>query len=486
MDRLRNLFNKNSPTPPAPLQPPAGGTTTTTSTIHNGNASPPPPPTQSPPHSPGGPHNAYTPMHPLLQKHISHVKYNMKIVLRGAAKSGKTALFFRLQGKDVPVTYIPSTQISVATIPWSSPDSPAPTIPDTKVEVWDVIDESSNPNLPDATKVDVYRNCTMVLFMIDCTNRATLTYVEKEIKKVPKTCVVLMCCNFADMISSRSGVAVSAADVERLCDSIPPATTKLMMGTTSGIRASYIHTSMTTCLGLSAIHSYFMYPSALLRIQALEGQAEALMERTIAERKEFSCSAHYPLAKPPPVPHTNVGSLSPPQNMNAADVTGLAPKYTPIQSPPTKGASSLSASSSAKKELLVGTAASPPESMKKLDDAFFGDDGDDAADDAPPPRFVMTPSPRKDIMEDDGESDSPVGKGTARRQSLKQKETTTTKPIATTQVVPPSRDIMDMLAQAQAQMEAELEQDSKSSTTRHKKRKEGEKAEKRQNTGVIN
>jgi len=55
----------------------------------------------------------------LRSKFKKGVQFTMKIVVRGARRSGKTALVQRLQGKRVPTSYQPSKELTTCTINWA-------------------------------------------------------------------------------------------------------------------------------------------------------------------------------------------------------------------------------------------------------------------------------------------------------------------------------------------------------------------------------
>jgi hypothetical protein len=60
----------------------------------------------------------------------------VKVVVRGARRTGKTSLMHRLQGKPFSSEYTPSKEINTAFINWTYKNSDDKI----KVEVWDVVD----------------------------------------------------------------------------------------------------------------------------------------------------------------------------------------------------------------------------------------------------------------------------------------------------------------------------------------------------------
>ncbi len=140
----------------------------------------------------------------------------MKLVIRGECNTGKSTLWSRLQGSPFMEDYIPSDEIRVATINWSSRVCEDAII---KVEVWDVVDKSRkkrrpiNPSLKlantidasvgevslDAEFLDVYKSTAGVLFIYDITKPWTWDYIEREITKVPAHIPILIIGNQLDM-----------------------------------------------------------------------------------------------------------------------------------------------------------------------------------------------------------------------------------------------------------------------------------------------
>jgi GTPase SAR1 family protein len=140
----------------------------------------------------------------------------VKLVIRGECNTGKSGLWSRLQGNPFIEDYIPSDEIRVATINWSSRVCEDAII---KVEVWDVVDKSRKKRRPmnsslklsnsinvpvtevslDAEFLDVYKSTAGVLFIFDITKPWTWDYIEREIVKVPAHIPVLIIGNQLDL-----------------------------------------------------------------------------------------------------------------------------------------------------------------------------------------------------------------------------------------------------------------------------------------------
>ncbi|KAI8429786.1 hypothetical protein MSG28_000325 [Choristoneura fumiferana] len=147
---------------------------------------------------------APVPMSSSLQKKFSRgVHFNMKILIKGDRNVGKSCLLQRLQGGPFIEEYVPTDQI--------------------QVEVWEVVDkgrtkkksplglklenqsaavtqdEAYETPVLDATFLDVYKNATGVILMLDITKPWTFEYVVKELSRVPADLPVVILGNHCDM-----------------------------------------------------------------------------------------------------------------------------------------------------------------------------------------------------------------------------------------------------------------------------------------------
>ena len=142
----------------------------------------------------------------------------MKVVLRGARRSGKTSLVRRLQGLPLQEEYEPTPEIQTATIRWAYKSS------DDKieVEVWDVVDrvlsngagqdEDDDDDAPaglsgaaakrggradsssalDAEHIDVYRGCQSVVVVVDMRSKEQWEHGKSIIKGIPLDSSILI------------------------------------------------------------------------------------------------------------------------------------------------------------------------------------------------------------------------------------------------------------------------------------------------------
>ncbi|CAG8444401.1 17446_t:CDS:10 [Acaulospora morrowiae] len=210
-------------------------------------------------------HAKYKPLKGIFRKGI---QYNMKIIIRGDIRTGKSTLFERLQGNDFVEEYTPTPQIQVANIQWSYNQ----TEDVIKVEIWDVVDKeiissdthkksnvsdgrlkidnsqatSTSPQhsisqIPpdqltlDAATINVYRNTHGVILMFDMTKSWTFDYAIKELKEIPNNIAV--------------ATEHPSANIIR-----------------------YVETSMSNGLGLDYIHKYFGVPFLQLQRDILQQQ----------------------------------------------------------------------------------------------------------------------------------------------------------------------------------------------------------------------
>ncbi|KAM7543215.1 hypothetical protein Aperf_G00000003693 [Anoplocephala perfoliata] len=130
---------------------------------------------------------------PELQERLSNgVKYNLKVVIRGERKTGKSSLLSRLKGEEFSSNYTPTDEIKVACILWNY----QPTNDAVKVDIWDVVDKGRQREVKhgttapgyvskltkknqatkamaslDSTFIDVYKGANCVILIFDITNK---------------------------------------------------------------------------------------------------------------------------------------------------------------------------------------------------------------------------------------------------------------------------------------------------------------------------
>lgn len=187
------------------------------------------------------------------------VTYNMKLVIRGDRGVGKTSLYKRLQGQPIPETHIRTPCISTAKIHWHGG---SPAIDDRiQVEIWDVVDEASSSNVeletedmvlgPDASSVDVYRNCHGVLLLFNIHQRQTLEYVKHMLTRIPRDVPTVVIGTFRDCARE-----VFKQDLAFLWTVTP-----------RPVEVQYFEMSLVNCYGLKILYQYFKVPFYLLKVQ---------------------------------------------------------------------------------------------------------------------------------------------------------------------------------------------------------------------------
>uniref|UniRef100_A0A672Z7L0 RAB, member RAS oncogene family-like 6b n=1 Tax=Sphaeramia orbicularis TaxID=375764 RepID=A0A672Z7L0_9TELE len=201
----------------------------------------------------------------LQRRFAKGVQYNMKIVIRGDRNTGKSTLWYRLQGKKFVEEYIPTQEIQATSIHWNYKT----TDDVVKVEVWDVVDKGRWTQMPsdevalDAEFLDVYKNCNGVIMMFDITKQWTFNYILRELPKVPTHVPVCVLGNHRDMGEHRVILPDDIRD--------------LIAGLNRPMGSSYIHyaeSSMKNGFGLKYLHRFFNIPFLQLQRETLLRQLE--------------------------------------------------------------------------------------------------------------------------------------------------------------------------------------------------------------------
>eukprot|EP00758_Cryptobia_borreli_P001784 Tbor_TRINITY_DN2532_c0_g1::TRINITY_DN2532_c0_g1_i1::g.436::m.436 len=220
------------------------------------------------------------------------VKYNIKVVLRGMRRTGKSSVLARLHGHPFSSTYSPSQEIGAATIRFQNEGDS--TDEGAKVEIWDVVDEGITTLKPtqqtptgvphlvaDASNIDVYRNCHAAIFIVDVSRRETLDYVEKEAQNVPPTCAICIVMNFSD---SQKPHAVSERDVSAVASKLRRCTSPLVHLASQGlvphstlsIGPTWLSVCAATGQGIPMLQSFFAIPVSLVKLETLETQMKSV------------------------------------------------------------------------------------------------------------------------------------------------------------------------------------------------------------------
>lgn len=391
-------------------------------------------------------------MPPAMQKEFEKgVRYNMKVVIRGIRRTGKSSLLARLHGHAFPEVYAPSPEISAATIRFQSSDMPEDH--GVKVELWDVVDSgivtpaagsssaaassSAASSLfasgkkgsatepltlvADASTIDVYRGCQCVIFLVDPLRKESLEYVVHEAKHVPGTCAILVALNFMDVPKHQH--IVTERDVDAACRQLSRSSTPMIFLASQGAApertlsasASWVSISARTGYGLSVLQSFFEIPVSFVHLAALETQMKGIYHK-IEQHQAWMLSERARLNY-----EERERSREPVKSEVAGDVQVTAPtKQLPPQQaatpaataqpkPVVRGETVLITLPSAKKPAVAQPAAAPKKTPNEdsgtIANDFFGDlsdddDGkassssDDSDSDAAPPASPPSTSTR--------------------------------------------------------------------------------------------
>ncbi|KAL4706803.1 hypothetical protein ACJJTC_010037 [Scirpophaga incertulas] len=250
---------------------------------------------------------APVPMSSSLQKKFSRgVHFNMKILIKGDRNVGKSCLLQRLQGGPFIEDYAPTDQIQVAPINWTYKNTDYIV----KVEVWEVVDKGRTKKKPplglklenqstpattedgyetpilDATFLDVYKNASGVILMLDITKPWTFDYVVKELSQVPADLPVVVLGNHCDMQHHRQ---VHLHHIQQTLH-------QAKLTRTAPVR--YAESSMRNGFGLRLLHKFLSIPFLRLQKTSLLEQLQRNqkdMEEIEKELDDFQNSeeSHY-------------------------------------------------------------------------------------------------------------------------------------------------------------------------------------------------
>jgi hypothetical protein len=209
----------------------------------------------------------------------------MKICILGDRKVGKTSLFNLLRGRPFTEAYEPTKDIQTCFIDWNYKTSDEAV----RVEVWDVVDNSSGSFAVDALKmterfkkerrgsfrfasadsssVDVFRNTNAVILMFDLSRPETLTRASQILATTPVAMPVLILGNYRD-----SGVST---DMKQQVD-------RVLHEHASRPCLYYVEASMKNGFGLQALRAYFNVPflsHKISQIQFVLREAEDELDR---------------------------------------------------------------------------------------------------------------------------------------------------------------------------------------------------------------
>ena len=184
------------------------------------------------------------------------VRYNLRVVLRGGRRAGKTALFERLAGRGFSDAYEATRELRAATIAWAPRDGRERC----KVDVWDVCDEAEAEGAVDAASIDVYDGAAAAVFLVDPRDATTLDYVVDKLRGLPGGVDAVVLRSFAD---AADGSGLTESDVAAALEPL-------------GRRIRVLSASAKTCAGLDALHAWLALPFLRLVAGAGPPLADAL------------------------------------------------------------------------------------------------------------------------------------------------------------------------------------------------------------------
>lgn len=238
-----------------------------------------------------------------------------------------------MQQKAFEDEYAPTAAIQIAHINWSYKVHDDPVL----VEVWDVVDHgaaakdaaakdslklshnnastsaaapSVNTAPPSSTDdehaaatstalsadmLDVYQHAQCAIFLLDPHKEWTFEYVEREARKVPPHCFVLVLCNFAD---DESPVKVSPARILSLVAELnaDAPVAAAAAGGASAARARALRCALKDDFGLNAIVSSFNIPYLAAKRHQLLQQLQTVateLDQAVREHDEHSTAQNY-------------------------------------------------------------------------------------------------------------------------------------------------------------------------------------------------
>lgn len=276
--------------------------------------------------------------------------YNMKVVIRGAPRTGKSTLLSRLCGHDVQQTYSPSRGIAASTMRYRGKGCRESE--GTKVDIWDVADDcaplrvalpppppsssssmsspaawlsgsarltglpsspSSTAAPPETCAIDVYKDCQLVILVVNASDRASWSYAQSEAARVPLTACVLFVLNLFDDAETGAPRAVSEREVAAFCASLPPMRSLFFIKALEGRAPSSVHCVHARCVsancltgrGVDNVAAYLEIPNTMLRIAVMETRLQYLYESLSG----FSLEGHRaPDTTPPPAQQQEQGT----------------------------------------------------------------------------------------------------------------------------------------------------------------------------------
>lgn len=258
----------------------------------------------------------------LQKKFARGVNYNMKVVIKGDARVGKSSLFLRLKGYGFDDQYNPTETLNVTSINWNY----KATDDIVKIDLWEAIDSTTkrtinyvdlkldsnekpidggsngtprttvitNTNLtqngvgaiPESAKqslaelrenLDVYKGANAVLLVMDMTKSWTFKYIQNELPNVPDNIPVLIVANHRDQGHHRT---VSSEQVRAHIEALDRGA--------GSATVMYTEASMKNGFGMRLIENFFNIPFLKLQEASLLKQLEVNRSDYITTLEELN------------------------------------------------------------------------------------------------------------------------------------------------------------------------------------------------------
>jgi GTPase SAR1 family protein len=268
-------------------------------------------------------------MQKILQEHQTNGGPSIRLVIRGARRTGKSTLMARMQGggdacdsSSGPVAYYPTQSIQPGVCLWRPRPSTSSlgagatssALRETRVELWDVVDKGTpNPCVAsaacgdagssgtetarmmsgsrnsdgrgstmmmlatDASTVDVYRGAHGVIFMYDVTNRESFDYVLEALPRVPRQLPIAICGNFWDLAcKDKEQAEVDTSDIQRCLatvaqSAVTPLFASFLAAATAASSVSTKGAGSASSFAIPAALSSFVVPPSHIYLSVKDG-----------------------------------------------------------------------------------------------------------------------------------------------------------------------------------------------------------------------
>jgi len=325
--------------------------------------------------------------------HDSFGSFTVRVLIKGDIATGKTSLFRRLQAKPFSLEHQRTRELQAAHIHWKYKNDNMKTA---KVEVWDVVDKSTNSEAAkgdqavyylnsnanqsvtgevDADCLDVYRGSNALVILTDPSRRSTFDYLNKVLADpaLPKDFPIAILCSFRDKRGEKEEITMK--DFEEVLAADPK-------------NRFFFQCSMRSCFGLKELYEFISVPY----LKLLEKDLLMRLEDT---RQELSVCG------------TEMNTLSKAQDYDAF-LTAAGQAQSQSQAPPEPQVEPVQGNP------LVKSVVEEPEENPSPPQPVAKNEYDDISDDEASPKVTQaTPPPKHTATVPEVQapsSDVPTGK----------------------------------------------------------------------------